>query len=485
MRIICLIFSALCSLSGISVREASAQDGYDVDCAVILCMAGGWPVEPSGTCNAAKSYMIDRIRDLKPPIGVCSTSEGGEFTDYDLDYEIRDRQLASNYSCPAGTTLFFKTNGILLPPTAFCYTQVASITASDFSCQKVYSGLQQVIFADFWAKLTVSPGSPGAYISPETLLNINDDETTVNATAATSFVMPCEVDNGGGDPGTETSDVSTDVVPPPNPSCLQVVAQPSGQQICNAKWSILDAVGGNPADRNRVGCRSLSDGSTALVIEDKAGSANSLVQLIQPTPQVGDATAVRASVEMYIPADYQPWSGGRLPFGIQIGNSKCSSGGCTPSAQLGSTVRTNFFAKNGSLGLQNYSYHLNRKLVYKDPGQHWTARTSNRGVYGEGVNMTKALPKGEWVTLTFDLKLNDVGRANGSSTLAAYDNKGNLIGSATHANAIYRKNASWKITGFALPDKFNTIEKSAPKDQERLFRNYKMAIGDALSPQCK
>ena len=337
------------------MREASAQDGYDVDCAVILCMAGGWPVEPSGTCNAAKSYMIDRIRDLKPPIGVCSTSEGGEFTDYDLDYEIRDRQLASNYSCPAGTTLFFKTNGILLPPTAFCYTSVASITASDFSCQKVYSGLQKVIFADFWAKLTVSPGSPGAYISPETLLNINDDETTVNATAA-SFVMPCEVDNGGGDPGTETSDVSTDVVPPPNPSCLQVVAEPSGQQICNAKWSILDAVGGNPADRNRVGCRSLSDGSTALAIEDKAGSANSLVQLIQPTPQVGDATAVRASVEMYIPTNYQPWSGGRLPFGIQIGSPKCSSGGCTPSAQVGSTVRTNFFAKNGSLGLQNYSY---------------------------------------------------------------------------------------------------------------------------------
>ena len=55
MRIIVFIFSALCILSGLSVPKASAQDGYDIDCAVILCMAGGWPVETSGTCNAAEA----------------------------------------------------------------------------------------------------------------------------------------------------------------------------------------------------------------------------------------------------------------------------------------------------------------------------------------------------------------------------------------------------------------------------------------------
>jgi len=50
-------------------RKARAQ-GYDLDCAVILCLAGGFPTG----CGAAYSYMIDRITSTppKPPFGFCA-----------------------------------------------------------------------------------------------------------------------------------------------------------------------------------------------------------------------------------------------------------------------------------------------------------------------------------------------------------------------------------------------------------------------------
>lgn len=55
---------------------------YDIDCKVILCLAGGFP---SG-CGDAKSYMVKRLKKLKPPFGFCAFgSGGGEGVDYDLD----------------------------------------------------------------------------------------------------------------------------------------------------------------------------------------------------------------------------------------------------------------------------------------------------------------------------------------------------------------------------------------------------------------
>lgn len=52
-----------------NTRDARAA-GYDLDCAVILCLAGGFPTG----CGAAYSYMIDRITSTppKPPFGFCA-----------------------------------------------------------------------------------------------------------------------------------------------------------------------------------------------------------------------------------------------------------------------------------------------------------------------------------------------------------------------------------------------------------------------------
>lgn len=53
---------------------ASSNDvrAYDIDCAIILCMAGGFP--PSAVCSAAYAEMIRRITPwpVLPPFGVCT-----------------------------------------------------------------------------------------------------------------------------------------------------------------------------------------------------------------------------------------------------------------------------------------------------------------------------------------------------------------------------------------------------------------------------
>lgn len=59
---------------------------YDVDCAIILCMAGGFPSTP--VCSAAYSEMIRRITPwpILPPFGVCSfaVATGGSKQAFDI-----------------------------------------------------------------------------------------------------------------------------------------------------------------------------------------------------------------------------------------------------------------------------------------------------------------------------------------------------------------------------------------------------------------
>ena len=63
---------------------------YDMDCAVILCMVGGFPRHP--VCSAAFAYMIRRITPwpVLPPFGICSFAAvpialGGPGGQSDLD----------------------------------------------------------------------------------------------------------------------------------------------------------------------------------------------------------------------------------------------------------------------------------------------------------------------------------------------------------------------------------------------------------------
>jgi hypothetical protein len=76
----------------IGVERARA---YDMDCAIMLCMAGGFP--PSAVCAAAYRVMIIRITPwpVLPPFGICSfvavpVSLGGSGGTEELDISTPD-----------------------------------------------------------------------------------------------------------------------------------------------------------------------------------------------------------------------------------------------------------------------------------------------------------------------------------------------------------------------------------------------------------
>lgn len=55
-----------------AISAAKPAKAYDIDCAIILCMAGGFP--PSAVCSAAYAEMIRRItpKPVLPPFGPCT-----------------------------------------------------------------------------------------------------------------------------------------------------------------------------------------------------------------------------------------------------------------------------------------------------------------------------------------------------------------------------------------------------------------------------
>ena len=71
IRNLALTFFAATATIGGSTTTAKA---FDIDCAVLLCMAGGFPSEPTGICAAAKAYMIARVTPIPvlPPFGICT-----------------------------------------------------------------------------------------------------------------------------------------------------------------------------------------------------------------------------------------------------------------------------------------------------------------------------------------------------------------------------------------------------------------------------
>jgi len=78
---------AVLSVASVAVVSHPAR-AFDMDCKVILCLAGGFP---SG-CNDAKSYMLRRLKKLKPPFGPCSggNDDGGT---YDVPVRMFTRKI--------------------------------------------------------------------------------------------------------------------------------------------------------------------------------------------------------------------------------------------------------------------------------------------------------------------------------------------------------------------------------------------------------
>ncbi|MEO0359469.1 MAG: hypothetical protein AAF322_00060 [Pseudomonadota bacterium] len=97
---IAALVGGLC-LAGAAPLPVSA---YDIDCKLILCMAGGFPAG----CADAKSYMIDRITSVppKPPIGFCARAgvaagAAAGYDAYEVDYRFLSME-AEAWDCPPG-----------------------------------------------------------------------------------------------------------------------------------------------------------------------------------------------------------------------------------------------------------------------------------------------------------------------------------------------------------------------------------------------
>lgn len=258
--------------------------------------------------------------------------------------------------------------------------------------------------------------------------------------------------------------------------CRSELPVPSTAQICAGRWSVIDAKGGDPALGDRAACVTAPDGATVLGITAHANEANSLIQSIIPVPEAGDYRSVRASVRFMLPADFQAWDGGRLAFGVFIGEPVCASGGCAPENQRGAMIRAQFKkAPNGSITLQNYSYHLDRQTPTRLIDSPLAGQGEQEATWGAGRDMQAPLPRGQWVTMTLDVTLNDPGVANGSSTLSAYDAKGHLIGTAAFDNVTYRPDASWHFGGLVMTEKYtHLVTKQPTRTQTMLYRDYRL-----------
>jgi hypothetical protein len=93
-------------LAGGGAGTASAQekDGVDLDCALLLCIPGGFPNDGMGICSASYTYMMQRLLAGKSPIGTCTTPDGSEFKDFSYSQ-------GTHYYCDGGLTLAVEDRG--------------------------------------------------------------------------------------------------------------------------------------------------------------------------------------------------------------------------------------------------------------------------------------------------------------------------------------------------------------------------------------
>lgn len=175
-----MLKTRLAALSLLGVGAALSQPdearAYDMDCKVILCIAGGFP--PG--CADAYRYMIKRITRFPkplPPFGFCPMSDGTEYSAHKVSY----RYLGTGpeaYDCPAGTKLYFHRNdtdrGGPGNATAICYTHTTRERIGwgrDTEWRTVYHGQSPAKRVDFELRITIEPGTAQEFRSP--LFRIN------------------------------------------------------------------------------------------------------------------------------------------------------------------------------------------------------------------------------------------------------------------------------------------------------------------------
>ena len=157
-----------------AVTQDTKAYAFDMDCKVILCIAGGFPA----SCGDAYSYMINRIthRPPRPPFGFCAMSNGSEYKGHNVDYRFLYRGPQA-YDCPVGKRVFYQANDDDdyggHNDTAFCYSHTTLVTTygDDNESRIVYHGRSSAVPINFELKITIEPGTSNEYRSP--LIRVN------------------------------------------------------------------------------------------------------------------------------------------------------------------------------------------------------------------------------------------------------------------------------------------------------------------------
>lgn len=173
------------AMASLTIGSQSTQAyAFDMDCKVILCIAGGFP----SSCGDAYSYMIDRITHKPPksPFGFCSMSNGSEYKSHNVDYRFL-YQGPEAYDCPEGTSLYYRRETEehgQSRETAFCYSHTTTVRVGwgeDEQFQTVYHNQTSAKPVNFQLQITIEPGTEHEYRSP--LFRINTSTGYVSYSA--------------------------------------------------------------------------------------------------------------------------------------------------------------------------------------------------------------------------------------------------------------------------------------------------------------
>lgn len=151
-------FALLVAGSGSPVHA----DDYDMDCKMILCLAGGFP---SG-CEDAFDHVMDRLRDGKSPVDSCTMADGRELDAVDADLDWIGAHSPAAWECPEGSTLHHEVrhNDEQRQVTAFCYEAVVERRQGD-GTRTSFTGISTSQRVDLEARLRMAPGTTMAYDS--------------------------------------------------------------------------------------------------------------------------------------------------------------------------------------------------------------------------------------------------------------------------------------------------------------------------------
>ncbi len=157
---------ATSGLLAISVMAFTADEAhaYDIDCKVILCIAGGFPAE----CGDAYAYMIKRITrfpDPLSPFGFCPMSDGSEYEAHNVSYRYL-RNGSEAYDCPEGKLLYYSPNeegaSLAERETAFCYTHTSrrwTWGEAGPGWETIYHNRSPATPVNFELRITIEPGT--------------------------------------------------------------------------------------------------------------------------------------------------------------------------------------------------------------------------------------------------------------------------------------------------------------------------------------